>query len=711
MSKEYLWIPWFRNLANQIKNGGRKNFIHRAKLVEWRTDGDTEPLLNFYDVNIDPDPFSFFYVLANKLLHSNDKQTVRDSVHKLFDLDTPLPLRDYVIPAPRRNQNLLFHDGNLFNPDALWNLFAAAVKDDPDIDANTFEEVLNIPRVGVTKLTQTLFFINPYKFLSIDKKVDVVPVELISGNYMQFEKNIKSGGYKNYEKIINQIKGVFPGCHLYEINRFLWLQNSEESRLVTENSKFFQISTDVSNGKLRTDHWSSNDNVPEELAFKDSSSVYVESPGSKKRVPITKPEPGDIVLVRHGVNEGRGIGVVIDNEYRDQAGFDKKYRIHTVWINKQICRLNGKASRLPMSRVIPSLYTYAAFHGAACYTDSFKLLHSLGLGPFVKPPQFNNTDFPLNTILYGPPGTGKTFITTKKSVEICCGTEFVENNKEEVRNIFDELCVHGRIRFVTFHQSYSYEEFIEGLRPSTKEDASGFSLKLKKGVLKRIASKAKKNPDDNFVLIIDEINRANISKVFGELITLLEEDKRAEKENEVVVELPYSGKEFSLPKNLYILGTMNTADRSIALIDTALRRRFEFDEMSPDPKQVNENVEGIKLRDVFNTINNRLEWFLDRDHLIGHAWFRGADSRTKINRIMCGKVIPLIAEYFYDDWKKVFSVVGSGFIEKRNLVRPPRDEDEYSVDDRHSWRKLDEGEIPQDAYETLLKDEGADAQG
>ena len=146
--------------------------------------------------------------------------------------------------------------------------------------------------------------------------------------------------------------------------------------------------------------------------------------------------------------------------------------------------------------------------------------------------------------------------------------------------------------------------------------------------------------DNPYVLVIDEINRANVSKVLGELVTLLEEDKREGRENEISVTLPYSRKKFTLPSNLHILGTMNTADRSIALLDTALRRRFQFEEMPPDHTQLG-TVDGIELPNVLSAINERLEWYIDRDHLIGHAWFMGAKSKKQIDDIMHNQNYPV----------------------------------------------------------------------
>ncbi|QIQ88061.1 MAG: AAA domain-containing protein [Erythrobacter sp.] len=464
---------------------------------------------------------------------------------------------------------------------------------------------------------------------------------------------------------------------------------------------------------------------------------------------------------------------------------------------------------------------------------------------------------PTNLILYGPPGTGKTYRTAREAVRLCDGEADYPNSAEgraALMNRYRELVEARQVEMVTFHQSLSYEEFVEGLRPDTdgSGEGAGFSLKAESGLFARIADRAQKrvrggdggvslegrkifkmslgqsndphsawvfeealeqgqalfsfrdvdwsdplfdNPDailaelrerfpeeritershmvrmtDRFrnrlsegdiivaskglnafraigfvegdyeyaprpegrythrrkvdwvwsdpeglpvgelvtdsrfgmktiyelprerlhldllerlinsepddeaqtgseegellphVLIIDEINRANISKVFGELITLIEPDKRLGMRNALKVRLPYSKREFGVPANLHIIGTMNTADRSIALLDTALRRRFRFEEMAPDTTveafRDAEEATGLPLAKVLDTMNRRIEYLVDRDHRIGHAFFIGCETKADVDAVMRDKVIPLLQEYFFEDWNRLAAVLG-----------------------------------------------------
>ncbi|WP_410689989.1 AAA family ATPase [Campylobacter lari] len=173
--------------------------------------------------------------------------------------------------------------------------------------------------------------------------------------------------------------------------------------------------------------------------------------------------------------------------------------------------------------------------------------------------------------------------------------------------------------------------------------------------------------NDKFIIIIDEINRGNVSKIFGELITLIEPSKRIGANEELKVRLPYSKDEFGVPKNVYIIGTMNTADRSITSLDTALRRRFEFIEMMPKPNVLSDNCKGVNLQELLKAINTRIEYLLDREKTIGHAFFIGIDNLEKLKKVFQNKIIPLLQEYFYNDYALIDAVLNeNGMLKKQD---------------------------------------------
>jgi 5-methylcytosine-specific restriction protein B len=275
----------------------------------------------------------------------------------------------------------------------------------------------------------------------------------------------------------------------------------------------------------------------------------------------------------------------------------------------------------------------------------------------------NDINFPKNLILYGPPGTGKTYSSKDRANEI------LGKEPEIGVNYF----------FITFHQSYSYEQFIEGLNVRTENNQAVYNIR--DGIFKKAANTAKLNKDENIVLIIDEINRGNISKIFGELITLIEDDKRLGEENEIIVTLPYSGEQFGVPPNLYIIGTMNTADRSLVQLDTALRRRFDFEEMMPKYREeLNKdgkvvwvefkekiNDTPIDLSLLLQKLNERICKEYDREHQIGHSYLMKVKDLKELQRAWENKIMPLLQEYFYSSLESLENIIGtSDYLNKEN---------------------------------------------
>lgn len=453
----------------------------------------------------------------------------------------------------------------------------------------------------------------------------------------------------------------------------------------------------------------------------------------------------------------------------------------------------------------------------------------------VQSEESNMKIIPLNQILYGSPGTGKTYHTIDKALEIISKEKKIQIPSEDDRinrkKIFDEYVKNGQIVFTTFHQSYGYEEFVEGIKPIIDNDENSQEVKydVKDGIFKELCDKSLKNyilsmqneneidldklifefanyinqdflnkgnefPLENkvsikkillnfkdeyrsfslggsikspqsltidiikrdylnfknkkilsfkdikpkydsqsdyhgnaiyyfmfynklkefeniqnekfkikkeilksYIIIIDEINRGNVSKIFGELITLIEPSKRIGEKEELKVTLPYSGKEFGVPKNVYIIGTMNTADRSITSLDTALRRRFEFIEMMPDVSKLSIDCEGINLQELLKAINTRIEYLLDREKTIGHAFFISVENLESLKKVFKNRIIPLLQEYFYNDYALIDAVLNKNgmleiSVENKDYLKNmtefiESDKIVYKFSDSNNWNK------------------------
>ena len=292
-------------------------------------------------------------------------------------------------------------------------------------------------------------------------------------------------------------------------------------------------------------------------------------------------------------------------------------------------------------------------------------------------------DQAFNLILYGPPGTGKTYQSINYALSIIEEKALSEIGLEERTALLKRYASYqesGQIAMVTFHASFAYEDFVEGIKPSISDQQ--LSYEIEEGIFKSICNSARtamkldaKEPQQptktsRYVLIIDEINRGNIPAIFGELITLIDPDKRAGQPEERSVLLPYSKSLFSVPSNLFILGTMNTADRSITHMDAALRRRFAFQPVLPDPSLLVQSrdatafIRGIQLDKMLAAINQRIRILLDEDHCLGHGFFMNIQSLEQLKDVFYEFLLPQLKEYFFNDLGKIGLILGQDFIIK-----------------------------------------------
>lgn len=490
---------------------------------------------------------------------------------------------------------------------------------------------------------------------------------------------------------------------------------------------------------------------------------------------------GDYVIAKKGRKKLLGYGIVTSDYYFDENKDSYKSCRKIDWKLKGVWNVWGTL----VIKTLTDITRYDAEH--PIYNKYYERLMGLMLNEnYQEMLEIDNTT-PKNQILFGPPGTGKTYHTINKALSIIENKleEDLENEeRSELKKRFNEYVQAEQIVFTTFHQSMSYEDFVEGIKPLEPEkEGDNIVYKVENGIFKKICAEARKkvkqviltdeeeteltpelfkdyyeefaeklplhtdasskfqlktransivfdlfkntknsivvktgkkrtkitlslgeltkvkfeektpfyppyafpiieqilentgiedqeisNETKKFVLIIDEINRGNVSSIFGELITLLEEDKRLGQKEELKIVLPYSKNKFGVPNNLYIIGTMNTADRSVEALDSALRRRFSFTEMPPKPEIIENNpyledgkLEEMDLVEILKTINQRIEILLDKDHLIGHSYFIKIVELDDLKKAFAEKIIPLLQEYFYGDYGKIALILGEGF--------------------------------------------------
>jgi 5-methylcytosine-specific restriction protein B len=378
-------------------------------------------------------------------------------------------------------------------------------------------------------------------------------------------------------------------------------------------------------------------------------------------------EPGDLVVANKGIKEVLAVGTVTDEGYRwrdERTAFQ-----HTVAVKwdtayaQTLTKPEKSWGTVTVAKVSAGLWKSLQPSGTAGLPES-KIVPA--------DPLFTEIAGLLGrkgqVVLYGPPGTGKTYTSLRfalwwlaTQLPTMDADPLAAYGTAEFRRALETFHKGGHLTQVTFHPAYGYEDFIEGFRPA-EGDGGELRLLLRDGVFKRVCEAAAANPERPYLLLIDEINRGDIPKILGELITLLEPDKRG-----MHVTLP-SGRRFAVPSNVYVLGTMNTADRSIRLLDSALRRRFAFHELLPDTDVLDgQKVGEVDLGLLLRELNRRVVKELGRERQIGHSFFmpggEPVDSESDLAAIVRTEVLPLLQEYAYDDYSMLSRFLGQEIVD------------------------------------------------
>ncbi len=710
MDNQFVWVDFYKEFASKLlayKNN-REELVKKVKEIYAET-GINMPTLEWNNEIKDIDPFTVFGLFNKSSMREANRIKILTVIKDLFNVSSVVPTSFESIPV-LNNLNATFYyfnDARGENDiDDLWNLFESAMiysknpsEDNKDIVCKHFDLVINKKGNANSKITMGLYWISPNAFLNLDSRNEwyiyesgKIPEDVVA-SLPEIEVKIAASKYfAIVEKLREYLKSGKCSLHDFkELSFEAWrysTQVNEEKKAVQSQKQRDQKGFGLADDDVETVHfwiyapgdgackwdefykrgvmglgWSEIGDFSQ-YSSKDEMKIAM-----KDKIDPTKPykndahatwqflqemKPGDIVFAKRGMHSIIGRGVVISEYIYDTTDSDYPNIRKVNWTNSGDWPHPGQAAMKTLTDI-------------TAYTDYVAKLNTLidenedgdgveqeeTLFPEYTPEKFLEDVYmdgdsydtlvelirmKRNVILQGAPGVGKTFAAKRLAYSMM-------GCKDQ-----------NRVMMVQFHQSYTYEDFIEGFRPSSTSS----SFEIKKGAFANFCKKAAEDPDNEYFFIIDEINRGNLSKIFGELFMLIENDKRGN-----ALQLLYSGDKFSVPPKLYIIGMMNTADRSLAMLDYALRRRFAFFEMKPgfesegfrEYKMAFANAKFDSLVDCVEKLNAVIaaDDSLGEGFCIGHSYFCNLTAITDkaLSNIVEYEMIPLLKEYWYDDPIKV----------------------------------------------------------
>jgi hypothetical protein len=693
----FAWVPIYIELAEKLL-AYRDRQDELLRMIDEMREAGLKPIkTEDEDKNEKPvalkeiDPFTFFANFNRTKTSEDQRRLLLEYLRPKFNLKTPLPEDFDGVPVVLSFNAWFFPWEGVRQSDdvsSLWALAKATVSGPPEtLDATLFSRCLHIEQVGPPKLTMGMYWMNPKHYTALDKNNrelfarHQIPTKVEDlSSYLSLIRAVNEKLGSDYPKISRRAweeANTQPRKKQYWAGGTYWSKFSKAEEFVAGN--FWQIGwtrEDTEPAAKKTWERFEDVNVGDEFAMKGLGGQY------------------DLVVYYIGEVVDKTDDGILRLKKLDRPLYRDKAPSGPPWFDTLV--------PITAQRNIDLI-----FHGKQDESGKKQPDGEEEPKPLLDTAKPASQSFERpNLILYGPPGTGKTYETIERSVKIA-DPNFSASTHVAFKDKFDLLVRAERIAFITFHQSYSYEDFVEGIRPVLGDKGGQASYECRAGIFKRMAVNALfdclehvgTNPPaaneysqraqivqdylthgerSNFrlkpesawkpyVLIVDEINRGNMSKIFGELITLIETDKRVgpiDNHNSLVVKLPYSNDYFAVPPNLFLLATMNTADKSIALVDIALRRRFEFKELSVQFNICN----GLtpQMRSALNEFNLRIRLRKDRDHQIGHAYFITVKDSESFNKTFRRQIIPLLQEYFYNDWNGLQYILGENVDSESN---------------------------------------------